>query len=190
MTTSDPFASPIAGLLAGTARRAIVVDTHHTITLTRHFDTDIHDLWEACTSPERLKRWIGELRGDPELAGRVELVMSPPCDDIATLTIAECREPDRLRVVWSFPAEVDTEVRLMLRPVSSVETLLTLEHAGLDRSPAIGYGAGWEDFLARLDAVGGGADPATVDWPDLEAAFTPVWTAVVDVSSAVAPAAG
>lgn len=41
---------------------------------------------------------------------------------------------------------------MMLRPVSSVETILTLEHAGLEGSPAIGYGAGWEDFLVRLDA--------------------------------------
>lgn len=49
----------------------------------------------------------------------------------------------------------------------------TLEHAGLEHYPAIGYGAGGEDFLVRLDAVVRGADPSTVGWPDLEAAVTP-----------------
>jgi uncharacterized protein YndB with AHSA1/START domain len=28
------------------------------------YDTDIDDLWEACTKPERLARWIAEVEGD------------------------------------------------------------------------------------------------------------------------------
>ena len=28
------------------------------------YDTDIDDLWEACTTPERLARWIAEVSGD------------------------------------------------------------------------------------------------------------------------------
>ena len=25
------------------------------------YDTDIHDLWQACTNPQRLERWIATL---------------------------------------------------------------------------------------------------------------------------------
>ena len=28
------------------------------------YDTHIDDLWEACTDPERLARWIAEVSGD------------------------------------------------------------------------------------------------------------------------------
>ncbi len=28
------------------------------------YDTDINDLWDACTKPERLARWIAEVSGD------------------------------------------------------------------------------------------------------------------------------
>ncbi len=28
------------------------------------YDTDIHDLWEACTSPERLARWLAYVTAD------------------------------------------------------------------------------------------------------------------------------
>lgn len=183
MTVTDPFVGRHIVLIAGTARRATYVDGRRTITMTRHFDTPIGDLWDACTSPERLRRWIGELSGDQKLGGTVRLAMSPSDDDTATLTIEECREPERLRLLWSMPAEADTEVRLVLRAVSSTETILTLEHAGLDRDGAIDYGTGWEDFLLRLGAVLGGDDAESVQWDDVKKSATPIWTAVVESSS-------
>ena len=33
------------------------------------YDTDIDDLWEACTKPERLARWIAEVSGDLRVDG-------------------------------------------------------------------------------------------------------------------------
>ncbi len=33
------------------------------------YDTDIDDLWEACTTPERLARWMAELSGDLRVGG-------------------------------------------------------------------------------------------------------------------------
>ena len=33
------------------------------------YDTDIDDLWEACTDPERLARWIAEVSGDLRAGG-------------------------------------------------------------------------------------------------------------------------
>ncbi len=179
-TTTDPFVGRHIGLIAGTARRATYDDGRHTITMTRHFQTSIDDLWDACINPERLRGWIGELSGDRKLGGTVRLAMSPSDDDTATISIKECRDPERLRLVWSLPKEADTEVRLTLRPVSSTETLLTLEHAGLEHGGAIDYGVGWEDFLIRLDTVMHGDEAESVQWDDVKEAATPVWTAVVE----------
>lgn len=41
-------------------------------------------------------------------------------------------------------------------------TLLTLEHRGVDREFASGYGAGWHDFLDRLPRHPAGQD--AVNW--------------------------
>jgi uncharacterized protein YndB with AHSA1/START domain len=35
------------------------------------YDTDIDDLWEACTEPERLARWIAEVSGDLRVGGTI-----------------------------------------------------------------------------------------------------------------------
>ena len=33
------------------------------------YDTDIGDLWDACTAPERLARWIARVDGDLRVGG-------------------------------------------------------------------------------------------------------------------------
>ena len=33
------------------------------------YDTDIDDLWTACTTPDRLARWIAEVSGDLRVGG-------------------------------------------------------------------------------------------------------------------------
>ncbi len=40
------------------------------------YDTDIDDLWRACTEPERLARWIAEVSGDLRVGGTVDLVFT------------------------------------------------------------------------------------------------------------------
>ena len=40
------------------------------------YDTDIDDLWESCTDPDRLARWIAEVSGDLHAGGTVEVVFT------------------------------------------------------------------------------------------------------------------
>ncbi len=40
------------------------------------YDTDIDDLWQACTTPQRLARWIAELSGDLRPGGTVHAVFT------------------------------------------------------------------------------------------------------------------
>ena len=40
------------------------------------YDTDIDDLWQACTTPERLARWIAEVSGDLRVGGTIHAVFT------------------------------------------------------------------------------------------------------------------
>lgn len=40
------------------------------------YDTDIEDLWQACTTPERLTRWIATVDGDLRVGGTVHAVFT------------------------------------------------------------------------------------------------------------------
>ena len=44
-----------------------------TVTLTRLYDTDVDDLWEALTSAERIPRWFLPVEGELTLGGRYQL---------------------------------------------------------------------------------------------------------------------
>src|SRR5205823_15078446 len=43
------------------------------VTLTRLYDTDVDDLWDAVTSKERIPRWFLPVEGDLRLGGRYQL---------------------------------------------------------------------------------------------------------------------
>ena len=40
------------------------------------YDTDIDDLWQACTTPERLVRWIARVDGDLRVGGMIQTVFT------------------------------------------------------------------------------------------------------------------
>ena len=44
------------------------------------YDTDIDDLWEACTDPERLARWIAKVSGDLRVGGSIHAVFTSTLD--------------------------------------------------------------------------------------------------------------
>lgn len=177
--TTDAFTKSLAAQMAGTARRTTIADGRYTITMTRHYGTSVADLWDACTNPERTRRWIGEARGELAVGGRIDLIMSPNPSENATVVIDQCAPPDVLTLRWVRPGRDDTEVRLFLHGASDDETTLTLQHIGFDPDLALAYGAGWEEFLVRLDAYIGEGREKTAEHPDLEAAATPLWDLVV-----------
>jgi uncharacterized protein YndB with AHSA1/START domain len=40
------------------------------------YDTDIDDLWTACTDPERLARWLAKVSGDLRVGGSIHAVFT------------------------------------------------------------------------------------------------------------------
>ncbi|MFI6476699.1 SRPBCC domain-containing protein [Nonomuraea sp. NPDC050663] len=141
------------------------------LVLRRTYDAAIDDVWDACTDPERLSRWLAPVEGDLRLGGAFQL------KDNAGGKILRCEEPRLLKVTWSLGEGMDTEVELRLTPGEGESTDLELVHS----SPAvivdemvraygpggtIGIGGGWDLTLLGLDLhlTGADFDPAT--WED------------------------
>ena len=74
---------------------------------------------------------------------------TPTPPTFATLVVLRCDAQRRLTVRWSWPGEPDSIVDLTLAP-EGAGTRLVLEHLPLTDGLATEYGAGWEDFLAKL----------------------------------------
>ncbi|HYH72553.1 MAG TPA: SRPBCC domain-containing protein [Nocardioides sp.] len=60
--------------IIGTMRA--VDETRGAVRVEDVYDTDIDDLWEACTTPERLARWIAEVSGDLRVGGMIHAVFT------------------------------------------------------------------------------------------------------------------
>jgi uncharacterized protein YndB with AHSA1/START domain len=98
-------------IAAGEARVAV---------FTRTYDASVDDVWDACTDPERLRRWYWPVSGDFRLGGRFEQ------PGMGSGEIVRC-EPPRL-LVLSLAGGVD-EIELRLEPAGAGATLLELQHA-------------------------------------------------------------
>lgn len=86
----------------------------------RVYATDVDDLWDALTNPERLARWFLPIEGNLELGGRYQLKGN------AGGGITRCDPPNALDLTWEFADNVSwVQVRL---ESESDKTHLTLEH--------------------------------------------------------------
>ncbi|MGH9119617.1 MAG: SRPBCC domain-containing protein [Acidimicrobiales bacterium] len=169
----------VAGL---TGRQAQRTGDTYTITLTRDYDFAIDDVWSAWTDPDRLSRWLGVPSGELTVGSHVDLVMSPPDDDVAGLTITACDAPRALEVRWTGWDEPPSTVRLELAPLGDHHTRVVLSHSELGHAGAVAYGAGWEEFL-QLCSVHlrgtGTRDEAGYDRAALEAMLHVPWEEVL-----------
>ncbi|GGB66350.1 MULTISPECIES: SRPBCC family protein [Henriciella] len=90
------------------------------VRLSRVYDTDIDDLWDAITNPERLPRSFLPVEGDLRPGGRYQLVGN------AGGTILKCDKPEHLSLTWEFGAEISW-LEIHLSPDGD-EARLTLIH--------------------------------------------------------------
>jgi uncharacterized protein YndB with AHSA1/START domain len=150
---------------------------------TRAYATDVEDLWDACTNPERLRRWYVPVTGELRLGGTFEQV------NMGSGTIVACEPPRMLRL--SLGAGVD-EIELRLAPGTADGTAtLEVEHATTLDSHLIGgerydaifcMGGGYYPRLEALDMHLRGTLPEDYD----SAAFhlNPAMRATIDRGSA------
>ena len=130
-------------IAAGEARSAII---------RRRYDAAIEDVWDACTDPARLGRWLSAPSGDFRVGGRYSLEGS------ARGEILRCEPPRLLRVTWAYWDRPADEVELRLFPGEGAATILEIEHASIfdvilnDPIKGLwGIGSGWEMRLDYLD---------------------------------------
>ena len=64
------------------------------VTLSRTFDTNIQDLWDAVTNPDRIPRWATNVTGDLKLNGRYQI------EGNASGTITECEPHSHIALTW------------------------------------------------------------------------------------------
>lgn len=105
-------------------------------TISQTYDTDVDDLWDACTNPERLPRWFLPVTGELTVGGRYQL------EGNAGGTVERCDPPKSFFATWEFNGMVSwLEVRVA--PESEGRTRLELEHtAHVDDDLWSEYGPG------------------------------------------------
>lgn len=136
-----------------------------TVTISQTYDTDVDDLWDACTNPERLPRWFLPVTGELRPGGRYQL------EGNAGGEILTCDPPTGFSATWEYDEEISwIEVRVVAE--GATRSRLVLEHiAHVDdaRWAEFGPGAvgvGW-DLAIGLGlglhlATGAAVDPGEV----------------------------
>ena len=97
---------------AGDARVAV---------FTRTYATTVEDLWDACTNPERLRRWYVPVTGDLRVGGTFQQV------NMGSGTIVACDAPNLLKLSLGGGAD-EIELRLSPGPEGGATTL-EVQHA-------------------------------------------------------------
>jgi uncharacterized protein YndB with AHSA1/START domain len=131
------------------------------VTISRLYGTDLDDLWDACTNPERIPRWFLPVSGDLRLGGRYQL------EGNAGGVVERCDPPKGFAATWEFGGQVSwIDLRLDPEPDG---TRFTLEHIAPvdDHWERFGPGAvgiGWElGLLGLAGHVGGAAVPTPAE---------------------------
>lgn len=88
---------------------------------TRTYDTEIEDVWDALTNPERIPRWFMAIEGDLRVGGRFALKGN------ASGEIQRCDAPRHLGVTWEMHGDTSW-VTVELTPAEHDATTLRLEH--------------------------------------------------------------
>jgi uncharacterized protein YndB with AHSA1/START domain len=116
----------------------------------RAYDTDIADLWDAMTNPERIPRWFEPVSGDLEIGGRFQI------EGNASGMITGCNPPRHLALTWEY-AGTTSWVEVRLEEGARGGSILRLEHIyhpweEFERTYGPGAGGvGWELWLVGLD---------------------------------------
>ena len=134
------------------------------------FDTDIDDLWEACTTPERLARWIAEVSGDLTVGGTVHATFTSTWT--GPMRIEACDRPDHLLLTGEPGTDEESQLEAWLTSEGGDRTRLVVEERGLPRDGLHFYGAGWQ---AHLEDLGRSLVGEPSSWKSRWDELTPVY---------------
>jgi uncharacterized protein YndB with AHSA1/START domain len=142
---------------------------HQAVRLERTIAAPPAEVWDALTNPERIPRWLADIRsGEVGPGGEFELLMDDEAMEIARCTVTVFEPPRVFEVRWDYTGEPASVLRLELHD-NGPDTRLVLDHRGVPN--ARGYGAGWHAHLDLLEAVATGAERPR--WTDRFSAVRP-----------------
>ncbi len=136
-----------------TGNRPLSGGSARTVVLRRRYGAPVEDVWDAITSPERIRRWFLPVSGDFRVGGHFQL------EGNAGGEIMRCDRPHLLVVTWAFGDTAlagASEVTVRLTPGDAEDTTFELEHAAVTdpaRWARYGPGAvgvGWDMALLGL----------------------------------------
>lgn len=138
-------------------------DTRGAVRVEDVYDTDIDDLWEACTTPERLARWIAQVEGELRPGGIVHATYTSTASGASR--IVECEPPHHL-LLASVPEspeqredlDGDSETEVWLT-AEGTRTRMVVEERGLPADKLHFYCAGWQAHLEDLAATIANGEP-------------------------------
>ncbi|MFE1168049.1 SRPBCC family protein [Nocardiopsis sp. NPDC058789] len=90
-------------------------------TISQRYATTVEDLWDACTSTERLPRWFAPVTGDLRQGGHYQV------EGNANGTIETCEPPRSFTATWEFGGGVSW-IAVRVDPDGD-QARLTLEHS-------------------------------------------------------------
>jgi uncharacterized protein YndB with AHSA1/START domain len=111
------------------------------------YATSIDDLWEACTTPERLARWIAEVSGDLRVGGTVRATFTSSWS--GAVRIETCERPRHLLLTMDLGTDDEGELEAWLTEDGDGARLV-VEERGLPLDGLHFYGAGWQAHLEDL----------------------------------------
>jgi uncharacterized protein YndB with AHSA1/START domain len=129
--------------------RVLPAGEARTITISRTYAARIEDVWDACTNPERIRRWFVPVSGELREGGRYQI------EGNASGTIQRCDAPHGFSATWEYGGEMSW-IELRLTSEARGGTRLALEHTSHvddERWAQFGPGAlgvGWDLGLLGL----------------------------------------
>ena len=142
--TTETFAEPEPEL----RHRRISRGDARVAVFKRTYDAPIEDVWDACTNPDRLRRWYVPVTGDLRVGGTFD--QSP----MGSGVILQCDAPHELKLSLGGGAD---EIELRLSPTDDGQTALELQHATTIDEHEIGG-----QIFDAIFCMGGGYYPRLV----------------------------
>jgi len=130
-------------------RRTLEAGEAHSVLISQDYDAPAEDVWDACTSPQRIPRWFLPVSGELKLGGRYQL------EGNAGGIIERCDPPHSFAATWEFGGQVSwIEVRVTAgadgRTRLEIEHLAPVDAAGWAEFGPGAVGVGWDMALVGL----------------------------------------
>jgi uncharacterized protein YndB with AHSA1/START domain len=138
-----------------TATMRILDETRGAVRVEDVYDTDIVDLWQACTTPERLTRWIARVDGDLRVGSTFQAVFTSSWSGAVRIEV--CEAPHHLLLTMEPDTADEGQLEAWLSE-EGAQTRLVVEERGLPTAQLPFHASGWrahlEDLGRSLDVEG------------------------------------